>query len=153
MKILDQPKTIRLKIMDFLSRREHSEKEIFQKLSYRVESQDMLLQVIGDLVKDGLLSDERFAESYFQSRKNKGFGPLRIKNELSQRGIKESIFDSIQKDTDWTACALKSLKKKTNGKELMETREILKLKKFLNYRGYEFQDIDKAFSEFSRENL
>ena len=153
MKILDQPKTIRLKIMDFLSRREHSEKEIFQKLSYRVESQDMLLQVIDDLVKDGLLSDERFAESYFQSRKNKGFGPLRIKNELSQRGIKESIFDSIQKDTDWTACALEALKKKTNGKELMETKEILKLKKFLNYRGYEFQDIDKAFSEFNRENL
>ena len=153
MKILDQPKTIRLKIMDFLSRREHSEKEIFQKLSYRVESQDMLLQVIDDLVKDGLLSDERFAESYFQSRKNKGFGPLRIKNELSQRGIKESIFDSIKKDTDWTACALKALKKKTNGKELTETREILKLKKFLNYRGYEFQDIEKAFSEFNRENL
>ena len=153
MKILDQPKTIRLKIMDFLSRREHSAKEIFQKLSYRVESQDMLLQVIDDLVEDGLLSDERFAESYFHSRKNRGFGPLRIKNELSQRGIKESIFDSIQKDTDWTACALKVLKKKTNGKDLMDTKEILKLKKFLNYRGYEFQDIDKAFSEFNRENL
>ena len=42
---------------------------------------------------------------------------------------------------------------KTNGKDLMETKEILKLKKFLNYRGYEFQDIDKAFSEFNRENL
>ena len=131
MKILDQPKIIRLKIMDFLSRREHSAKEIFQKLSYRVESHDMLQQAIDDLVKDGLLSDERFAESYFQSRKNKGFGPLRIKNELSQRGIKEGIFDSIQKDTDWTACALKALKKKTNGKERTETKEILKLKKFL----------------------
>ena len=153
MKILDQPKTIRLKIMDFLSRREHSVKEIFQKLSHRVESQDMLLQAIDDLVEDGLLSDERFAESYFQSRKNKGFGPLRIKNELSQRGIKESIFDSIQKDTDWTACALKALKKKTNGKDPVETKEILKLKKFLNYRGYEFQDIDKAFLEFNKENL
>ena len=57
MKILDQPKTIRLKIMDFLSRREHSAKEIFQKLSYRVESQDMLLQAIDDLIEDGLLSD------------------------------------------------------------------------------------------------
>ena len=116
MKILDQPKIIRLKIMDFLSRREHSAKEIFQKLSYRVESHDMLLQAIDDLVRDGLLSDERFAESYFQSRKNKGFGPLRIKNELNQRGIKESIFDSIQKDTDWTACALKAFKKENEWK-------------------------------------
>ena len=153
MEILNQPKTIRLKIMDFLSRREHSTKEIFQKLSYRVESQDMLLQAIDELLEDGLLSDERFAESYFQSRKNKGFGPLRIKNELSQRGIKESIFYSIQKDTDWKACALKALKKKTNGKDTMEIKEILKLKKFLNYRGFEFQDIDKALSEFNKENL
>ena len=32
MKILDEPKAIRLKIMDFLSRREHSSKEIYQKL-------------------------------------------------------------------------------------------------------------------------
>ena len=96
MKILDDPKAIRLKIMDFLSRREHSAKEIFQKMSPRVESKDMLLDSINELLKDGLLSDERFAESYFQSRKNKGFGPLRIKNELSQRGIKESIFDTIQ---------------------------------------------------------
>ena len=153
MKILDESKAIRIKIMDFLSRREHSSKEIYQKMSRRVESKDMLNEEINRLISDGLISDERFAESYFQSRKNKGFGPLRIKNELSQRGIKESIFDSIQRDTDWTACALKALKKKMNGKDLMETKEILKLKKFLNYRGYEFQDIDKAFSEFNRENL
>ena len=153
MKIFEEPKAIRIKIMDYLSRREHSTKEIYQKMSRRVESKDMLNEEINRLISDGLISDERFAESYFQSRKNRGFGPLRIRNELVQRGIKESIFDSIQRDTDWTACALKALKKKTNGKDLMETKEILKLKKFLNYRGYEFQDIDKAFSEFNRENL
>jgi SOS response regulatory protein OraA/RecX len=32
-------------------------------------------------------------------------------------------------------------------------QEILKLKKFLNYRGFEFQDIDKAFSKLNKENL
>ena len=67
---------------------------------------------------------------------------LKIKTALVSVSDKENI-----------ASLLKVLKKKTNGKELMETKEILKLKKFLNYRGYEFQDIDKAFSEFSRENL
>ena len=88
MKILDEPKTIRLKIMDFLSRREHSSKEVFQKMSRRVESKDMLMIIIDELIDDGLLSDERFAESYFQARKNRGFGPLRIRNELTQRGVK-----------------------------------------------------------------
>ena len=71
MKILNEPKAIRLKIMDFLSRREHSSKEIFQKMSHRVEFKEMLEDSIEQLIQDGLISNERFAESYFQSRKNK----------------------------------------------------------------------------------
>ncbi len=153
MKILDEPKAIRLKIMDFLSRREHSSKEIYQKMSRKVESKEMLLESIKELERDGLLSDERFAESYFQSRKRRGFGPLRIKSELIQRGVKESLFYSLEKEIDWSSNALDALKKKLNGKVPQETKEILKLKNFLNYRGFEFQDIDKAFSMLDKENL
>ena len=153
MKILDEPKAIRLKIMDFLSRREHSSKEIYQKMSRKVESKEMLLESIEELEQDGLLSDERFAESYFQSRKRRGFGPLRIKSELIQRGVKENLFYSLEKEIDWSSNALDALKKKLNGKVPQETKEILKLKNFLNYRGFEFQDIDKAFSMLDKENL
>ena len=153
MKILDEPKAIRLKIMDFLSRREHSSKEIYQKMSRKVESKEMLLESIKELERDGLLSDERFAESYFQSRKRRGFGPLRIKSELIQRGVKENLFYSLEKEIDWSSNALDALKKKLNGKVPQETKEILKLKNFLNYRGFEFQDIDKAFSMLDEENL
>ena len=153
MKILDEPKAIRLKIMDFLSRREHSSKEIYQKMSRKVESKEMLLESIEELEQDGLLSDERFAESYFQSRKRRGFGPLRIKSELIQRGVKENLFYSLEKEIDWSSNALDALKKKLNGKVPQETKEILKLKNILYYRGYEFQDIDKAFSMLDKENL
>ena len=153
MKILDEPKAIRLKIMDFLSRREHSSKEIYQKMSRKVESKEMLLESIKELERDGLLSDERFAESYFQSRKRRGFGPLRIKSELIQRGVKENLFYSLEKEIDWSSNALDALKKKLNGKVPQETKEILKLKNFLYYRGFEFQDIDKAFSMLDKENL
>ena len=153
MKILDEPKAIRLKIMDFLSRREHSSKEIYQKMSRKVESKEMLLESIKELERDGLLSDERFAESYFQSRKRRGFGPLRIKSELIQRGVKENLFYSLEKEIDWSSNALDALKKKLNGKVPQETKEILKLKNFLNYRGFERQDIDKAFSMLDKENL
>ena len=153
MKTLDEPKAIRLKIMDFLSRREHSSKEIYKKMVQRVESKELLRNSIEELINEGLLSDERFAESYFQSRKRRGFGPLRIKNELNQRGINEDIFNSLQIDTDWSVYALEVLKKKIKGKNPHELKEILKLKNFLNYRGFEFQDIDKAFSMLNKENL
>ena len=151
MKILDEPKAIRLKIMDFLSRREHSSREILNKMSNRVESKEMLLDSIKELVDDGLLSDERFAESYFQSRKNKGYGPLRIRNELKQRGVGDQIFYPLSDEIEWSEFALEALKKKVRGDMPTETKDILKLKKFLNYRGFEFQDIDKAFQIIKSE--
>ena len=101
MKILDEPRTSRVKIQDLLSRREHSSKEVFQKMSRRVESKDMLMIIIDELIDDGLLSDERFAKSYFQDRKNRGLGPLRIRNELTQRGVKESVVYLLQQCNDW----------------------------------------------------
>ena len=151
MKILDEPKAIRLKIMDFLSRREHSSREIFKKMSNRVESKEMLLDSIKELVDDGLLSDERFAESYFQSRKNKGYGPLRIRNELKQRGVGDQIFLTLSNEIEWSEFALEALKKKISGKMPTETKGILKLKRFLNYRGFDYQDINKAFQIIKSE--
>ena len=151
MKILDEPKAIRLKIMDFLSRREHSSREILNKMSNRVESKEMLLDSIKELIEDGLLSDERFAESYFQSRKNRGYGPLRIRNELKQRGVGDQIFSSLSNEVDWSKYALEALKKKTNGDLPSEIKDVLKLKRFLNYRGFDFQDIDRAFELLKNE--
>jgi regulatory protein len=151
MKILEDSKSIRLKIMDFLSRREHSSKEIFKKLSPRVESKELLEEEIEKLKADGLLSDERFAESYFQSRKNRGYGPLRIRNELKQRGVGDLIFYPLSDQIEWSELALEALKKKISGDMPTETKDILKLKKFLNYRGFDFQDIDKAFQIIKSE--
>ena len=151
MKILDEPKAIRLKIMDFLSRREHSSREILNKMSNRVESKEMLLDSIKELVDDGLLSDERFAESYFQSRKNKGYGPLRIRNELKQRGIGDQLFFSLSNEVNWSKYALEALRKKINGDLPTEIKGVLKLKRFLNYRGFDFQDIDRAFEVLKNE--
>ena len=151
MKILNEPKAIRLKIMDFLSRREHSSREILNKMSNRVESKEMLLDSIKELVDDGLLSDERFAESYFQSRKNRGYGPLRIRNELKQKGVGDQIFFTLSNEVNWSKYALEALKKKTNGDLPSEIKDVLKLKRFLNYRGFDFQDIDRAFELLKNE--
>ena len=92
-----------------------------------------------------MLSDERFAESFFQSRKNRGYGPLRIRNELKQRGVGDQIFYPLSNEIEWSEFALEALRKKVRGNMPTETKEILKLKRFLNYRGFDFKDIDKAF--------
>ena len=46
---LDNSKAIRIKVMDFLARREHTGKEILSKLKNRVESVELLKALLTQL--------------------------------------------------------------------------------------------------------
>ncbi len=72
--------------MAALARREHSAWEIRQKLKPKASS-DIIDELIDALLKDDLLSDERFAHMLCRSRFNKGVGPVRIAHELKQHQI------------------------------------------------------------------
>ena len=93
----------------FSSRREHSSKEIYQKLSRRVESKEMLLQSIEDLKETDYLAMKGLLRVIF-SRKRRGL-TLKIRNELIQRGVKESFFYSLNEETTGLF-ALDALKKR-----------------------------------------
>ena len=136
--------------MDFLSRREHTTKEIFFKLENRVESIDILSTEIKKLEEEGLIDHQRFAEQYIHSRSEKGYGPLRIKQELKQRGVNENIAQPLLNNIDWNSFAIAVLKKKVNHEFPKETKPVLKLKKFLNYRGFDFSQIEQAFSSYKK---
>ena len=142
---LDDPKSIRIKIMDFLSRREHSKKEIYHKLSHRVSSLELLEIEIEKLIQEGLLDNRRFAEQYVHSRENRGLGPIRIEKELRERGIERTIIEELLSEKNWIELAKKALLKKTRKSLPREKEQILKLKKFLNYRGFSYIDIEGAF--------
>ena len=136
--------------MDFLARREHTGKEILSKLQNRVESVELLKAEIDKLEEEGLIDNKRFAEQYIYSRSLRGYGPLRIEQELKQRGVNENVSQPLMNDIDWTAFALEVLKKKTANIFPDETKQILKIKKFMNYRGFNFNQIEEAFSSYKK---
>ena len=136
--------------MDFLARREHTGKEILSKLKNRVESVELLKAEIDKLEEEGLIDNKRFAEQYIYSRSLRGYGPLRIEQELKQRGVNEDVSQPLMNDIDWTTLALEVLKKKTAGIFPEETKQILKIKKFMNYRGFNFNQIEEAFSSYKK---
>ena len=53
-------KTVRLKAMDYLARREHSRRELALKLARKFPDSDELDRVLDTLAADGLQSDRRF---------------------------------------------------------------------------------------------
>ena len=89
----DSKVEIRKKAMDLLARREHSAQELRQKLTAREFDNDAIEEAMRGLRDDGLQSDERFAESYINSRFNAGIGPRKIRFELCQRGIADELVD------------------------------------------------------------
>ena len=91
-------KEIREICFRLLTRRDHSYKELIEKLVVkgfdRFESQ----AIVDILAEQGWQSDQRFAESYTRYRIKKGFGPVKISFELQQRGIVNVDLDSTLVD-------------------------------------------------------
>ena len=137
---------IRRAAMDLLARREHSRLELVNKLLDRVENPTVLDTVLDQLIEDNLLSDQRFCEAYVYSRTNKGFGPVRIKAELRDRGVKPSLIENslINDNTAWIENLNKVIIKKYGDISVNSLKELARQQRFLLHRGFTFEQIRQA---------
>jgi len=143
------PRDARLAAMRLLTRREHSCQELKQKLQHKGFNAELVENVADQLQQEGLLSDARFAENYLRSRSNKGYGPARIRQELKQRGVDEDVISAtvIEDDPEWFDLVRK-VREKRFGKTLPgNLPERMKQQRFLQYRGFNQQQLKFALSE------
>ena len=135
------------KSLDLLSRREHSRKELKEKLLLRFQSDDMIQTVLDKLETNNLINELRFAEAYTRSRKRKGFGPKKIFYELSTKGVKESVSNQVILDEgNWDKVAKSAFTKKFKNGPSEEIKQKLKQKSFLQNRGFGFKEIESVFT-------
>ncbi len=121
-----------------LGRREHSRRELLQKLRSKGYAGDDIQRVIDALAVDGWQSDQRFAESYARQRLEKGYGPLRIGNELRQRGIEEFDLDSVMEQLadSWDELLVRLYSRKYPAQDSMSRNEWARRSRFLLQRGF-----------------
>lgn len=79
--------------LKLLAIREHSAGELRRKLRVKGFSESLTEEVVAALQEQGLQSDHRFAEVFVRSRVSKGYGPVRIRRDLYQRGISDDVID------------------------------------------------------------
>ena len=135
--------------LNLLARREHSHQELERKLLVRGFSAQAVASAIEELVRQGSQSNTRFAEHYVYSRVQKGFGPLRIRAELRERGIENPLVaPSLEGSTeDWEARA-KAARVKRFGAELpADFTERARQARFLQQRGYTPDQIRSALAD------
>lgn len=107
-----------------LAMRDHSEQELRRKLVAPVMSKngpealdatpDELEQVVAWCIENRYLDDNRFVGQFIASRSRKGYGPARIRQELSQKGIARQVVDQAMRecDIDWVSLAREQAQRK-----------------------------------------
>ena len=140
----------RKKAMDLLARREHGRAELERKLAAAGFDKDVAADALEKLADEGLQSDRRFVEAFIHSRIRQGKGPLRIHADLGQQGIPAGLVDELLETAgaDWCELAREARVKKFGRSLPTEFKDKARQMRFLQYRGFEPDQIQAAVSSF-----
>ncbi|HLA30048.1 MAG TPA: recombination regulator RecX [Pseudomonas sp.] len=136
--VLDNPVAVRRAAMDLLARREHGRVELTRKLRSRGAADELIEAALERLAQEGLLSEARYLQAFVGQRARAGYGPLRIREELAQRGLARGDVEQALRDSgiDWREQLEDTWRRKFAGELPRDARERAQQGRFLGYRGY-----------------
>ncbi|MCS5587829.1 MAG: recombination regulator RecX [Porticoccaceae bacterium] len=148
-----KPIKIRLAAMDLLTGREYLRSELAQKLAQKFDNSPLIGEVLEQLISDGLQSDKRFVQAFVRSRIMRGQGEVRIRMELYRRGADKALADRAVAnfDVDWFELARTVALNKFGANSPADNREKAKRIRFLQYRGFSYDQINHALSQHIAE--
>lgn len=137
----------------YLTFRDHSRKELFDKLTKKGYEEAEITAAIDKLISYGYIDDERFARSYINNQK-KNKGRQRIIMELSGKGVDSSttreLFDQLSPDESETI--FKLLERRFYTLDVTDEVQMRRMYSYFIRRGFRYEDIRRAVSEY-RKNI
>jgi regulatory protein len=132
-----------------LARREHAAGELTRKLVERGFAQEEVVPVLEALARDGWQSDERFALAHAEIRVQRGVGPLRIREELRQRGVDSAVAGAALESlgVDWGELAAAARRKRFGEAPPADRAERARQQRFLAGRGFEAEHCRRATND------
>ena len=129
-----------------LARREHARGELAFKLAARGAEANAIRRVLDALEARGLLSEERFTEQFVRSRRNRGHGPRRIREDLRRRGIDDAAArEAVGRDGEYWSEQASRARNRRFGEDLpADYREWVRQARFLERRGFTAEQIRSA---------
>lgn len=145
--VLDTPVAVRRTAMDLLARREHGRVELTRKLRQRGAEPELIDAALDRLAEEGLLSEERYLESFISYRARSGYGPLRIREDLSQRGLARVDIERAlgQCGFDWRL-QLQEVWQRKFGQMPLDAKQRAQQGRYLTYRGYSMEMVSRLLS-------
>ena len=140
----------RNRAMELLSRRPMSEKELIDKLIRKGEDEETAADCARWLRENGFLNDESYAAAVARHYAAKGYGPGRVRAELSRRGVDRELWDdtleAMPENTDKLDRFISS--RLTDPEDRDQVR---KVSAALYRRGYSWEEIRSALRRFNAE--
>ena len=124
--------------MNLLARREHSLAELRLKLRRRFPDETAVETELQKLAAEKLQSDARYAESFARQRATRGYGPLRVRQEMREKGLSDQAVSTALEALalDWAALAGQVLCKKFGPHACTDIKEKARRVRFMQYRGF-----------------
>ena len=140
----------RNRAMELLSRRPMSEKELVDKLIRKGEDQETAADCARWLREKGFLDDESYAAAVARHYAAKGYGPGRVRAELSRRGVDRELWDdTIEAMPENTEKLDRFIAARLTDPE--DREQIRKVSAALYRRGYSWEEIRSALGRFNAE--
>ena len=141
------------KASSLLATREHSKKEIIDKLLKKGYQKDVAAAACFKLEEYHYVDDELFAKHFIEQ--NKKYSRAMLENKLRQKGIAGDIVDNAFEqfdDLDEIELCEKQMRKYINSKDMTKEGSKEKLFASLARKGFKFDVIKQVFKRFSLYN-
>jgi len=143
---ISDDKKAELAAVRLLARREHGVEELRRKLLRKGHCEDAVDKTVAKLQAKHLLSDERYASTLVHHQARRGQGPIRIRAQLRQQGLKEEVIQDnfAAAQPDWPQLATEVRRRKFGNSLPKSPAERAKQARFLQYRGFNADQIRAA---------
>lgn len=155
----DEKKRVKQKAFSYLARRDHSEKELSDKLRRKGFREPIIIGLIEDLKQSQLINDGTFSRQFARNKIiQKSIGRRELAFSLKQKGISKDILEAtleeVYSEYDEKELALRLANQKL---KTIKNIEPIKVKKrisdFLFRRGFNWEIVEQVFEEISWDKL
>jgi regulatory protein len=128
-----------------LARRDFASGELIGRLRAKAFDEVTAATVVAELIREGVLSDERYAQNYVAYHAGRGQGPIRIATELRRCGVAADLVESaVSGGADWAALARRVCRARFGPQPPGSWAEKARQARFLQYRGFSSDHIRAA---------
>ncbi len=146
LKAASEKESAKSRALNILGNRSLSRFEIKDRLIKKGESEETAEETAAWLQRAGLINDEEYARTLCRHYAGKGYGVMKIRDELYRRGVPREYWEEALSEIPEPEAALDALIERKLRGRAPDKKELDSLCGYLRRRGFSWEEIKAAIS-------